>query len=275
MVTPSTLSPERIAQQVADHFAQLPQVVAVALAGSRAANAADPQSDVDLYVYSREPIPVSSRAEIAHQFADNAQLDNHFWEDGDEWITRETGLAVDITFRSPGWIEEQLDRLLVHHQVSMGYSTCFWFNIRSAQALFDREGWYAALQRKADQPFSDALQRAIITKNHPVLRTLTHSAYIHQLESAVARGDLVSIQHRSAALLASYFDILFAVNKRLHPGEKRLMTYAAQLTTLPDHMAEDLNAFLMAACVPDQMMPITTRLLDRLDDLLKREGLVN
>jgi predicted nucleotidyltransferase len=272
-VTAKVNSPELIVEQIAEQFARQPQVTAVALAGSRAATTPDERSDIDLYVYSREQVPVMMRRELALIFSDNQQIDNHFWEDGDEWITRDTGLAVDITFRSPQWIEDQLERLLVHHQASMGYSTCFWFNVSVAKPLFDREGWYARLQRKADQPYSGELQRAIIAKNHPVLRTLVHSSYIHQLDSAVARGDLVSIQHRSAALLASYFDILFAINKQLHPGEKRLVTYAGRLPLLPVQMIEDLNAFLLSACTPEQIMPITNRLLDRLDDLLKREGL--
>src|SRR5690606_35735048 len=109
--------------------------------------------------------------------------------------------------RSPQWIEDQLDRVLIHHQASVGYSTCFWFNVLHSRPLYDPDGWYATLQHRARQPYPDALARAIVAKNHPILRTLRHSAYTHQLEHAVNRGDWVSIQHRITAILASYFDI--------------------------------------------------------------------
>ena len=59
------------------------------------------------------------------------------------------------------------------------------------------------------------------------------------MEKAVARGDLVSFNYRVAALLASTFDILFALNRLPHPGEKRLLAFAAQHCPLrPAGMAE-------------------------------------
>ena len=65
------------------------------------------------------------------------------------------------------WIEEQLERVLVHHQASVGYSTCFWYNVLHSQALFDRAGWFAELQRRPRQPYPEELQRAIIGQKLP------------------------------------------------------------------------------------------------------------
>jgi len=265
-------STEIAVQHIVDQFAMLPQVTAIALAGSHTATTPDEKSDIDLYIYSLEQIPVPNRSEIAHNFCDQPQVDNRFWEDGDEWVINGTQLAVDITYRSPQWIEEQLDRLLVHHQVSVGCSTCFWFNVRTSKILFDRNGWFTRLQSKANQPYSDALQRLVIAKNYPVLRTLVDSAYVHQLESAVTRNDLVYIQNRIAAILTSYFDILFAVNRELNPGEKRLVNYAQQLPQAPVQFAEDIHALIVSVCLPQQILPAAHRLLDGLDELLNREG---
>ena len=48
----------QIAHQVADAYAAVSQVAAVAWAGSQVNPVADPGSDIDLYVYVTEEIPL-------------------------------------------------------------------------------------------------------------------------------------------------------------------------------------------------------------------------
>jgi hypothetical protein len=53
------------------------------------------------------------------------------------------------------------------------------------------------------------------------------------------RGDAVSVNHRAAAFLASAFDVIFALNRVLHPGEKRLVSYVeASCPLRPDGFRE-------------------------------------
>ena len=67
-------------------------------------------------------------------------------------------------------------------------------------------------------------------------------AYSSQILKASARNDRVSIVHRTAAFLESYFDIIFAVNKKTHPGEKRLMELCRKnCRILPNRFEENLN----------------------------------
>ena len=235
-------------RRIAEHFGQQPAVVAVALAGSRAAWSNDPASDFDLYVYATSEVPVDFRRSLA---GPDAEIDNRFWEPGDEWIDAGSGAHLDVMYRSPAWIEDQLDRVLVRHEASIGYSTCFWFNVLHSEALHDPQGWYRQLQERARVPYPEALRRAIVAKNWPILRK-NQSSYRKQIELALARGDAVSIQHRTTAVLASYFDIWFALARQPHPGEKRLLQY------LPQPEATLVRAVIEAP--PD-------RLLQRLDDL--------
>ena len=133
-----------LAKAIAAKFAGLPQVVAVALAGSRTAGASNEASDYDFYVYVQEDIPLEVREAIAQgapaeliaqEFAERLEINNQFWEPGDEWIDSSSGCGVDVMYRTPQWIEEQLDRVLVQHQASVGYSTCFWCNVLTSALL--------------------------------------------------------------------------------------------------------------------------------------------
>lgn len=257
-----------LAERVAERFASLPQVEAVVLAGSRTSEFPDEDSDVDLYVYVTEDIPLNVRAEIAAG-SPRAEIGNATWEPGDEWVDGETGTRVDVMYRNAGWIEEQLDRVLVRHEASVGYSTCFWYNVLHSQLLFDRSGWFGGLQRRAEKPYPAELRRAIVAKNYPLLRH-NQSSYLRQIELAVKRNDLVSVNHRVAALLASYFDVLFAVNELPHPGEKRLLQHASRCAKRPRGMEQQVQAVPVAVGNADIVARVNA-LVDGLETLLPEQ----
>lgn len=259
---------------IAAEFAALPAVRAVVLAGSRSGKFFDDHSDIDLCVYA-EPEPREDwRTELAQKFGRQISIGNHFWESGDEWVASGTSTIVDIMYRSPAWIAEHFDRALVRHQASLGYSTCFIYNVLHSKPLFDRDGWFASLQNRATQTYPESLRLAIVAKNHTVLRGKL-SSYADQITLAVARNDQVSVNHRITALLASYFDILFAVNRQYHPGEKRLIAYVlANCPKRPPDFDAQVNAVLAAAAAHQDLTERVDHLLDSLDTLLTTEGLI-
>ncbi|KAB8330233.1 DUF4037 domain-containing protein [Scytonema tolypothrichoides VB-61278] len=266
-----------LAQTIASEFSQLPQVIAIVLAGSQATNVYDEFSDFDIYIYTQSEIPIETRSEISQKFANRSEINNQFWEPGDEWIETHSGNGIDIMYRSPQWIEAQLDSVLVKHQASVGYSTCFWWNVLHSTILYDRNDWFKQLQQKANQPYPEPLRQAIIAKNYPILRN-NISSYLHQIEVAISRNDFVSINHRIAALIASYFDIVFAINYIPSPGEKRLIQLAKQLCQkLPVNMEQNINSLICCIAYPFGEQGIigkANNLIDSLDELLRAENLV-
>ena len=170
-------------------------------------------------------------------------------------------------------MEDQLRRVQVDHQASLGYSTCFWYTLQHSQILYDPNGWFTNLQDAGKVEYPEPLRASIIALNHPVLREIIPS-YAYQIKKAVLRGDLVSINHRLAALLASYFDIIFAFNRQLHPGEKRLVEHAQnRCSKLPDNMVEDIQRLLATGATGDPISQIyMDKLLDSLDSILMSEG---
>jgi predicted nucleotidyltransferase len=251
-----------VVQWIANRFVEFETVKAVVLAGSRGTGNSDPESDYDLYVYSEREIPVAFRRTL---LGDKAEINNHFWEPGDEAIDPAVGVRLDIMYRSPSWIEDQIDRVLLRHEASIGYTTCFWFNVMHSKAMADRHGWYQRLQQRARAPYPDGLRRAIVAKNWPILRR-NQSSYRHQIELALRRGDAFSVHHRVTALLASFFDIWFALERTPHPGEKRLLSY------LPEEWSRRVSEVLGSP--PATLMSAIEALLDPLDERLRLESLI-
>jgi predicted nucleotidyltransferase len=268
------LSPFALAAMVAEQFSTFPQVEAIALAGSLTSENNDKNSDIDLYIYTKEVIPLPLRKALIEGLGTTkADYNLLYWDLGDEWYHAETGIEVDMIYWHPSWIEKQIERVLTRHQASLGYSTCFWHTILHSQPLFDRNSWFQALQNKCQQTYPEGLRQAIIRKNHAVLRDIIPS-YRHQIEKAIRRNDLVSLNHRVAALLASYFDIIFALNYQPNPGEKRLIdTALKQCKLLPEQMAEQVNEVLREAATADHALLFSVdSLIDGLEDVIAQEG---
>ncbi|HSM98086.1 MAG TPA: DUF4037 domain-containing protein [Gallionella sp.] len=267
---------QALVEAITGEFAKLPAVTAVVLSGSSGSGYSDAGSDIDLYVYAVHEPPKAWRAGLARKFGEHASIGNDFWEPGDEWVALRTGSVVDIMYRTPAWIEQQLDRVLLQHQASVGYSTCLVYNVLHSNIMHDRGEWFAALRAKAAQPYPEPLRRAIIARNHPVLRS-TLSSYAHQITTALQRNDLTSVNHRVTALLASYFDIIFAINRAFHPGEKRLVAQVlANCPRRPPDFAAQVHG-LLSAIAPAGRTDVPARvddLLDGLDALLVEERLI-
>ena len=282
LITVSTSLPEGVASlamRIAARFAEQPQVVALTAAGSLPGQQADAGSDLDLYIYSTEVIPLNIRSSIAREFAaanSRIEIGNEYFGPGDEWLAAPSNLHIDLMFWSPDWIEDKVAQVLTRHQASMGYSTCFWYTVLNSLVLFDRDGWYTGLQQQCRQPFPEELAHAIIARNFPFLRD-THSSFRYQISSALRRRDRVSVNHRVAALLASYFDVLFACNCTPHPGEKRLLMHASSLPKVPQDMAQHVEQLITGITRPwdkQSTLEYVDILIDGLEDLLKEQNLL-
>lgn len=247
--------------QLINELAAMAPVQAVLLGGSRAAGLAEAGSDYDLYVYG-DPVPLALRRQQLGPLFAQVEWNNRFWETEDDGVLTD-GSEVELIYRSFDFIESMVAATVEQHQAWVGYTGCFWANLQGSRILFDRHGQAVALQRRFAVPYPEALREAVVRKNFPLLRGAL-PAYRRQLAKALARQDGVSVNHRLAAWLASYFDILFAVNRLPHPGEKRLLQHLAALPSRPAGACEEVQV-LLALGHADPALP---QQLDRLTDAL-------
>lgn len=71
-----------IIQEIAKEFSKLPEVEAVALSGSKTGLINDELSDFDMYVYSKEPVPLDFREQLAAKYTDKYEVGNTFLKMG-------------------------------------------------------------------------------------------------------------------------------------------------------------------------------------------------
>lgn len=236
---------KEILEQMVNDYCQFAEVEAIVLGGSSASKVADISSDFDIYIYCHKEPDVEKRKEIAKKYSDSYEIDNHYFETGDVYYLRETKKPIDIMYRSLESIEANIKWVWKEHNAYLGYTTCFVDNVNKSEILFDRNGWFKNLQEKTKQPYPEELAQNIIKKNLSYLQDVMFS-YYDQIESAVKRKDYISINHRISAFLASYFDVIFAHNRILHPGEKRLLEFAINnCNQLPKNFEENINSLIL------------------------------
>lgn len=251
-------------------YEQFPSVQAVVMGGSHATDGADPHSDVDIYVYTEEPIPLPAREMFIMHRAGRAEVDSRFWETTDEWEDIKARTRVDLMFRSPTWIREQLEKVVFEHVASVGYSTCLWHNVLRARIVFERDRWYSELQAAFNVTYPTKLRDNIVAKNYPLLQK-SLSSFHGQALKARMRGDHVSVSHRCSALLASYFDVLFAINKMPHPGEKRLIKFSNELVHRPERLDTLITRVIRAQLIgADDLSCSISDLIEALDTCMNK-----
>ena len=252
-------------QNLFEELSSLSQVEAIALGGSRSGSYFDESSDYDIYLYCTAPIPEETRREILGKYASYVEYGNHFWELEDNG-TFSNGVDFDLLFRNLDDFTAGLSQVVEHFQSYNGYTTCMWHNLITSRVVFDRNGKLTSLQKKYRIPYPQKLKQNIISRNLNLLSGMLPS-FDAQIRKAENRGDLVSVNHRVTEFLASYFDILFALNEMTHPGEKRMQQIcAAECRILPAHFNENLNR-LFDGMFQENISPVITEMVEELRKL--------
>ena len=221
-------------------FSNLAQVEAIALGGSRAGEVFDEKSDYDIYLYCTGEVTEEEKRPILEKYCSYLELSNHFWELEDNCRLK-NGMDMDILYRNLDDFVLDVASVVEQKNARNGYTTCMWHNLRTCKIVYDANGRLTEAKRRFSVPYPQELKRNIIDRNCKLLYAYM-PAYLDQIRKAVKRNDLVSINHRTAAFMESYFDVIFALNEQTHPGEKRLIRLAKErCAILPNHFEENIQ----------------------------------
>ena len=245
----------------------LSQVEAIALGGSRATGRYDEKSDYDVYVYVTDTIDEKDRRSILEKYCSYMEIGNSFWELEDD-VTLKDGIDMDIIYRNMKEFENGISSVVDECIAWNGYTTCMWHNLITSKIVLDKNGALEALQKKYQIPYPTKLKENIISNNMKLLNGMLPS-FDSQIKKAEMRGDLVSVNHRVTEFLASYFDILFALNEMTHPGEKRMQDICSkECKILPDNFEQNFER-LFKGMFRENISPVIEEMVAEMKKITK------
>ena len=217
-------------------FSNLSQVEAIGLGGSRATGRNDEKSDYDVYVYLSDSVDEDVRKGILEKYCKYMEIGNSFWELEDD--------VVDCV----SW---------------NGYTTCMWHNLITSKIVYDKTGKLNEMQKKYKVPYPEKLKENIILNNMKLLSGMLPS-FDTQIAKAENRKDFVSVNHRVTEFLASYFDIIFALNEMTHPGGKRMQSICSkECKILPKNFDKNLNS-LFNGMFQERISPVINEMVEEI-----------
>ncbi len=254
---------------IIEQFKNLEVVDIVTLGGSRAGKNHDIKSDYDIYIYSNEPISLEVKKEILNKYYQYIEYNNDFWETEDCGILN-CGTRIDIIYRDVDFIEREIDKVFVNNTPNIGYATCLIDNIFNSKVLYDKNSVIESFKLKYPT-YPDVLAQKIILKNAKLISNLMPSLRF-QIVKALDRGDLISINHRITEFISLYVDVLFALNKKYHKGEKRLSLFIQNFKIKPVNSVQLIEE-LLKTCMhnPQKAKEIVSELSDKLNNLIKEK----
>ena len=252
-------------RQIVAAMADLSGPVAISLGGSAATGLADARSDLDLHVYWRQPLATpDERAVRLAQVADAGSVEVHILSWGLEDHLCIGGRPVELIYVPLDDLRTEIEQAYGEGLITEGYTTARMFYMANGRPLYDPTGELSVLRERLLAAYPMPTRRLLL-QHHPALLRM----YFDHLRLAQSRGDLLMVQHRRYTLQMVFFNLLFALNQRYHPGEKRLLAHSEKCTLRPANLTARWERVARLAADDPQLAQVLGSLVDDLCMLIE------
>lgn len=248
---------------VAAALSGLAGIRAVSLGGSRAVGLADRTSDTDLYAWYRGTLATAGlrQAALARLADDDEVMSLEVFGPEDHWHV--AGELVEVVYLDLDEMEGQARRARSEGLGGEVCATAFLHTAYEGVPINDPYGELARL--RADLATYPEATRTRQLAELPVMA----DEFASQLHKAQAREDWPMVTRRRAGLLDVTVSLMFALNRRYHPGEKRLLVHVEHCDVRPELLGQRLRA----ACLADPDDPaLATRFIGLIAEVVALYG---
>ncbi len=222
------------AQLVAEAMVGLRGIIGITLGGSVASGLADDSSDIDLHAYWRASLASSEeREDRLYHVADEGSMNIGVTYWGLEDHLNIGGRPVELVYVNLDELRSDIERAYDEGLNGEGFVTAQFYYLDTGHVLYDPAGELGMLQERLRASYPEPTRQLLLHDNPFLFQT-----YMEHLRKAQQRGDLLFVQHRRYTMQMVFFNLLFALNRRYHPGEKRLLIHGKRCPIKPDKMAE-------------------------------------
>ena len=225
----------------------------IALGGAHAKGVADPQSDLDFYLFARHLLPEAERKRLCQESHLSLEpitgwgIHDPFVQAGTDFYLN--GLKVECWFRNvdlvAGIIEEAqagiVKRELVTWTVTGFYNHCALSDLAHMIPIDDPVGILACWQA-AVRHYPPALRDSILRAHLPAAKFWRGNFHYH---SAVRRGDVIYVMSIVHQVIHNLIQVIFALNETYFPGDKKLGAALDRLDNKPADFSVRIERLLL------------------------------
>ena len=221
----------KVGEQIAEYYAELPEVAGVVLGGSVARGIADPNSDLDLFVFCHDYYPGErSRSEVV------ARIQGEGWKQHDDKLGRgilrdcfrAAGHRVDIEHVRVGSYESAIEDVMCRHDTDRDKQSLLG-GLLDSRSLHDTgiiEKWKSRISK-----YPDGLQRKVLKENLSMSPLWIPEIYARN------RDDHLYLLEALSSVGNSILGLLHGLNRMYQPGEyKRVTLLLSRLEVAPPNI---------------------------------------
>ena len=231
-MTPESDSGLKVGKRIARYYAELPEVAGVVLGGSAARGTADPNSDLDLFIFCHDHPGERFRSEVV------AGLHGEGWKQHgnklDRGILRDcfhaAGHRIDIEHVRVGSCESAIEDVMYRHDTDREKQSLLG-GLFDSHSLHDTgivEEWKSRISR-----YPDGLQRKVLEGNLSMSPLWIPEIYARN------RGDHLYLLEAMSSVGNSILGLLHGLNRMYQPSEyKRVPLFLSRLDVAPPNIVD-------------------------------------